>query len=284
MRLGLFLGGGGAVGIAWENGVLAGLADAIGFDPTAATVIVGTSAGAAVGADMALGKDPHDALAMDGGPDQPRRDLEPPDLTKGAFGEIIGLMLSDEPRTPEFVARIGQLAIDAETALSPEQFTGMFARTVGTEQWPAVDFRATATRCDTGEPVFWSAAHGVDLSLAVASSCAVPGFFPPVRIGEHHYMDGFRGRDYHAAIAEPLDLDSALFIGPKVAVPGVAEMTRADMDAVRARGTRVHTILGSEALDSSGLNLMDFSARPAAFDIGLEDGATAASAVSELFG
>jgi NTE family protein len=53
-RLGLLLGGGGSVGIAWENGVLAGLVDAIGFEPVKATVIVGTSAGSGVSALLDL--------------------------------------------------------------------------------------------------------------------------------------------------------------------------------------------------------------------------------------
>jgi hypothetical protein len=34
--------------VAWENGVLAGLVDAIGFEPASARVIVGTSAGSSV--------------------------------------------------------------------------------------------------------------------------------------------------------------------------------------------------------------------------------------------
>ncbi|MBW2241286.1 MAG: hypothetical protein JRH01_04815 [Deltaproteobacteria bacterium] len=87
--LGLLLGGGGSVGIAWENGVLAGLVDAMGFEPAQSTVIVGTSAGSSVGADMALGKDPHDALALDRDASNPRRKLSTPDLEKGAFAEII---------------------------------------------------------------------------------------------------------------------------------------------------------------------------------------------------
>ena len=57
MNLGLVMGGGGLVGIAWELGVLAGLQEAAGLDPTAAAVIVGSSAGSVSGAQAALGKD-----------------------------------------------------------------------------------------------------------------------------------------------------------------------------------------------------------------------------------
>ena len=282
--LGLLLGGGGSVGIAWENGVLAGLADAISFEPAKSTVIVGTSAGSAVGADMALGKDPHDALALDRAGKNPRRSHPPPDLEKGAFAEIIALMLSPEAGKPETVARIAEIARGADTALSEEQFVAMFKKTVGTDEWPDVDFRPTACTCSTGRPKFWTAADGVPLSRAVASSCAIPGYFPTVSHAGEHYMDGSRGPRYHTGIVKDLALDAALFVGPRIPIPRVSEMLVDDMAALEATGVAVHTILGSERLDALGLNLMDYSKRPDAFECGLADGAEHAAAVKELIG
>src|SRR6185437_13591516 len=52
----LVLSGGGSVGIAWEIGVTAGLARA-GVDVRDADFITGTSAGSAVGAQLALHRD-----------------------------------------------------------------------------------------------------------------------------------------------------------------------------------------------------------------------------------
>ena len=94
---------------------------------------------------MALGRDPHDALALDGDAKNPRRQLPPPDLEKGAFAEVIALMLSPEARSPETVARIAEIARGADTALSEDQFVALFEKTVGTDEWPDVDFRPTAT-------------------------------------------------------------------------------------------------------------------------------------------
>src|SRR5271166_3354368 len=48
----LVLGGGGVTGIAWETGLIAGLAD-LGIDLAAADVIIGTSADSLVGTDIA---------------------------------------------------------------------------------------------------------------------------------------------------------------------------------------------------------------------------------------
>ncbi len=53
-RSALVLGGGGITGIAWEIGLLAGLADA-GVDLTGAGLVVGTSAGSVVGAQLTGG-------------------------------------------------------------------------------------------------------------------------------------------------------------------------------------------------------------------------------------
>ncbi len=52
----LVLGGGGAVGVAWESGLLAGLAEA-GLDLSGADFILGTSAGSVVGSQLAMGRD-----------------------------------------------------------------------------------------------------------------------------------------------------------------------------------------------------------------------------------
>jgi len=52
----LVLGGGGAVGRAWQTGLAASLIRA-GINLPAADAIIGTSAGASVGARIALGMD-----------------------------------------------------------------------------------------------------------------------------------------------------------------------------------------------------------------------------------
>ena len=51
----LVLGGGGVTGIAWELGILKGLADE-GVDLSTADLVVGTSAGSVVGAQVTSGQ------------------------------------------------------------------------------------------------------------------------------------------------------------------------------------------------------------------------------------
>src|SRR5205085_9023527 len=52
----LGLGGGGVAGVAWELGILAGLQDS-GVDVRGADIIIGTSAGSVVGAQISSGAD-----------------------------------------------------------------------------------------------------------------------------------------------------------------------------------------------------------------------------------
>jgi NTE family protein len=234
---------------------------------------------------MALGKDPHDALALDGDPSTPHSGFEPPDFTQGILAEIIGLMMSGAMSTPEGAAEIGRLAVEAETAFTEDDFVAMLRQSVGTDDWPDVDFRPTCMSCATADLKAWTAADGIPLSRAVASSNAIPGFFPAISFGEDHYVDGSRGPDPHTRIVKDLDLDAAMYIGPKIAaVEDANRRVLEDMRALAATGVRVHTILGSPRLDAAGLNLMDTTQRPLAFEIGLADGADQAAAVSELLG
>ena len=81
----LVLGGGGPVGIAWESGLIAGLAEA-GVDLSTADFVIGTSAGSFVGAYLAAGTPPAKLavpfLAETGMPRLASELLsKPPDLT-----------------------------------------------------------------------------------------------------------------------------------------------------------------------------------------------------------
>jgi len=70
----LVLGGGGVAGIAWMTGVLAGLADA-GQDVTGADLVIGTSAGATVAAQLGGGLGLHELFARQAEPALQSREL-----------------------------------------------------------------------------------------------------------------------------------------------------------------------------------------------------------------
>src|SRR3954454_15217163 len=108
------MGGGGLVGIAWELGVLAGLQETVGFDPTNAAVIVGSLAGSVAGAQAALGRDlkalvdrqretPREESGGGGGAAQPRAIPQ----------SILQMMMSATGTIEERAKAVGELALDA---------------------------------------------------------------------------------------------------------------------------------------------------------------------------
>ena len=188
-RTALVLGGGGITGIAWEVGVLAGLADA-GLDLTGADLVVGTSAGSVVGALVASGADLaeiYDRQLDPPGTERPAR------MTRAGLARYGWALVRSRGRDEEFRRRIGRLALAAERAgLTPseqERLDVIGARLVSRE-WPDRPLVVTAVDALTGEFVPFDRDSGVPLLHAVAASCAVPGVYPPVTIGGRRYVDG----------------------------------------------------------------------------------------------
>ena len=281
-RVGLILGGGGIVGIAWETAVLAGLQEACGFDPSASAVVVGTSAGSVVGAIVALGKY-LSQVATDLRADRTSRagTTTPPDFSSGDMAEIFSLFQSEAGRTREGALRMGELAMKAQPALTEDAFIKSFERTVGTDSWPDVDLRVTSTNCRTGERAVWDRTSGIPLQRAVASSCAIPGFYPTVSFNGEQYMDGPRGLGYNADIVGDVGLDAVLFLGPDLG-GALSWLMTTELDALHDLGVKMHAITGGAEVQAAGFNLMDPASRERAVDIGLREGKAEAAGVAAL--
>ncbi|GAA2391201.1 patatin-like phospholipase family protein [Dactylosporangium salmoneum] len=180
----LVLGAGGITGVAWQLGILVGLADQ-GVDLGQADLILGTSAGAMTGALVAAFRDPRVAAAIEA----PLGPGDPPLKADWDRGPIAFGLLQDETLDPaEMRRRIGALALEAEVG-PPEPWLEAFARRLPVEGWPR-PLVVTAVDAATGEPVAWDADSGVPLVPAVTASCAVPCIFPPIPVDGSRYMDG----------------------------------------------------------------------------------------------
>lgn len=199
MSRAIVLSGGGAVGIAWQTGLCAGLAEQ-GVSLARADAVFGTSAGSAVGAQLALGRDLGQAL------ERFRRSERPPRSTSET-GERAAPTAAGAPQRPQLGglflmmakamaaesdpqkarAELGRMALEAQT-ISEEQFMRGFAYLAG-DGWPR-GFACTAVDTESGAFAVWNEASGVELVTAVSSSCSVPGLFPPITIGGRRYMDG----------------------------------------------------------------------------------------------
>jgi NTE family protein len=187
----LVLGGGGVTGVAWEIGVLAGLA-ARGVQLSAADLLIGTSAGSVVGAQLACGADPAQLY---------EEQLEPAPRTgqAGASGGVDKMRLRDlaifgwaalRHRDPVRAgARIGRMALAARTMPEADRRTVIASR-VRSDEWPARRLLITAVDAVTGEFTVFTEASGVSLVDAVGASCAVPGVWPPVSMAGRRWIDG----------------------------------------------------------------------------------------------
>jgi NTE family protein len=265
MSRALVLSGGGPVGVGWEAGVVTGLA-AEGVDLAAADRIVGTSAGSVVGAQVASGGDLAEVTAgMRGG----STDAGPGPAPSGAVGAspeqmdqlmaaFMELFTSTEPDEVKR-AKVGALALGADT-MPEDDFVGVFGQLAGVD-WPP-RFVCTAVDAETGAFVVWDAASGAPLVRAVASSCAVPGIFPPITIEGRRYMDGGMRSLTNADLAEGHDrvlivslMDPATMVGP---LAGLAAGLEREVATLRDAGGTVEAVFpDAEAAAVMGANLMD---------------------------
>jgi NTE family protein len=284
MSRALVLGGGGPVGIGWEAGLLVGLADN-GVDAKKADAVIGTSAGSVVGFTVASGGDLTGATSLVRGANPSASTAAAPaaahaqeqvDRLIAALGEAA----ANPERADQVRVEMGRMAIAAVT-ISEAEWLETFS-TFAAADWPAA-FSCTAVSTGDGSFRVWDQAAGVDPQLAIASSCAVPGVFPPVTIGEARWMDG-GARDilnadaaagHHVVLAVSCLL---LEIPPEFSTPAFDALfaaTRAQLDSLRAAGSKVETIVpGQEMLEISGAgtNLMDFTRTGDAYEAGLRQG------------
>ena len=282
--LGLALGGGGVVGVAWEVGVIAGLADALGWDPAGAQALVGTSAGSIVGTQLLQGRSVGELVDGQRGPaggEVPVR----PELDLAALGEIFGTWTTTDEMSPEVARAIGRRALSAGTVPEEEYVAGLGPLLAGSD-WPAGDLRVTGVSVATGERAVWTAASGVPLVRAVAASCSVPGMFPPVRVGEEPFVDGgvWSGSNADALLGS--GVEAAVFIGPLVGQTGLGRVSALALERERTvlagEGVALLDVVPGERFATFGQDLMNPAHRSAAVEVGLIDGEEAATRLKDV--
>ncbi len=288
MTRALVLGGGGPVGIGWEAGVLAGL-QAQGVDVAKADFIVGTSAGSVVGAQVALGRNMTDVA------ERMRANARPESATRpvGASSEqmqalmqaFVELFTSTEPDEVKR-AKIGAFALEADT-MPEERFIANFGH-LGEADWPA-RYACTAVDAVSGGFVVWDEGSGAPLGRAVASSCAVPGIFPPITIDGRRYIDGGMRSATNADLAKGHQrvlvlslMNPATMAGPMSAIAAGFED---ELAAIREAGGAVEVIFpGPDAAAAIGPNLMDPSMVTPASEAGERQGSLVADRLADFWG
>jgi len=256
----LVLGGGGITGIAWELGILYGLAEA-GVDLTGADTVVGTSAGSVVGAQLGSGLSLDDLYASQ---------LEPPDAELGGrLSRIAALKLVPPYLLPgtgrDKLARVGRVARAAHEPGSIDR-EGVIRSRLPVHEWPDRDLRITAVDTESGEFTVFTRDSGVDLVSAVAASCAVPTVWPPVEIAGRTYMDG--GMRSTANIDVAAGADRLVVLAPLPRSVSKRTSIQAQVQKIAPRAWSVITP-DPESLAAFGRNLLDPAKRKVAAEAGL---------------
>ncbi|OBG33966.1 patatin-like phospholipase family protein [Mycobacterium sp. E3198] len=285
-RRALVLAGGGIAGIAWETGFLRGVADEA---PAAARallesdVLVGTSAGSAVAAQIGSGR-PLEAL-------YDRQVAESsPEIDSGVdIDDITEVFLTAlaEPyddaldKTRQQMRRIGAVALATETVAEPIR-RRVIAQRLPSHDWPERALRITAIDVATGELVVFDRESGVELIDAVAASCAVPGAWPPVTIGERRYMDGGVASSVNLPVAG--DCAAAVVLVPSGADAPAAVGAGPAAEIEAFAGTAFAVFADADSLAAFGPNPLDPRCRIDSARAGREQGRREARAVARFLG
>jgi NTE family protein len=284
----LVLGGGGPVGRAWLTGLAAGFNES-GLNFGAADLIVGTSAGAIVGAEIGLGLDMSDFQPAPPSV-TPAAPPSPPSAGAQRLREAIAKVASST--TPELdLQLIGQIAIGANT---PSEEVALsrpnLARIVG-RQWPS-NLQATSVSTSTGLNKVWTAQSGVPLEKALAASSALPGVWPAITIGDDRYMDGGMSSTLHADLAKGFSrvvvvtcfsLDDEGLSDPKHASNAAL---LGEIEALGHSGSVVELISPDSAfltLTSNGASMLNPALEGKAFELGRQQAHNEATRVRDMW-
>ncbi|MEN3356346.1 MAG: hypothetical protein V7637_328 [Mycobacteriales bacterium] len=300
-RRGLVLGGGGVLGFAWMAAALRTLEEQEGFDAREVDVIVGTSAGSILAALIGLGAGVDAVLRHQRGMPLPADPAINWDYDAGAGGALPprpgfglgsrGLLLEvarHPRRLPPLAAMsavfprgrgtlhpVGRMIEAAATAAAPEAAGER-------PQWPAAP-RTWIVAMDYGRGqrvAFGSPdAPPARLSEAVMASCAIPGWYAPVRIAGRPYVDGGTFSPTSLDLLAGEELDEVWVLAPMVSFAvdrprsTGARLERRFRRLATRRALREATQLqeagiavtiigpGPEDLEAMGANLMDPSRR-----------------------
>jgi NTE family protein len=277
-RTALVLGGGGITGIAWEIGVLAGLAEA-GTDLSGADLVVGTSAGSVVGAQVTGGEQLEAMYQRQLAPASGEKAAR---LNRATLTQFGWAMLRSRGRDVEFRRRIGALALAAERAgLTPpeQERLDVIGARLGGKQWPERDLVVTAVDAQTGEFRTFDRDSGVPLLHAVAASCAVPGVYPPVTIDGRRYVDGGMRSSANADLAQ--GYDRLVVLAP--ITRGFGPMASVDAQ-VTGMVSRVAVVSPDAAGRAAiGRNVLDPAARAPSAKAGRSQAASVAERIAEVW-
>ncbi len=266
----LVLGGGGVAGIAWTTGLIFGLSEH-GVDLRTAELIVATSAGSAVAAQLGSGWSLKDLFDRQVEAAQQTRELAP-NADLFALLERALLAASRLPDRAQHIRHIGRWALEAPT-VTEEERRAVIAERLPSHAWPNRMLLIAAVDTETGETRIFDRLSGTNLVDAVSASCAVPGIWPPVTIDGRRYMDGGARSSDNADLA--LGYARTVIVSPMgTARPEVTGQTlEQQVEILRSAGGKTYLVEPDQASKRAiGLNPLAPETRAPAAKAGRSQG------------
>jgi NTE family protein len=171
---------------------------------------------------------------------------------------------------------IGTMALAVDTIDENAAVTRPTIAALSGRPWPE-NFRATAVNAFTGKFQLWGPTSRVPLDRAVASSSALPGFYPPISIDGARYMDGGVRSMLNADLAKGFKrvvVISCFDLSSRVSAPEPVKALNGalngEIERLRAQGSSVELITPDEeflVLSEYGAKMFDASRVPAAYGI-----------------
>jgi len=280
----LVLAGGGVSGVAWELGVLTALQQG-GIDLKQADLVVGTSAGSVVGAQITSEVDLEKVFATQLVPPEQSSELKV-DFDLNEFQQMIMDQVREHGSNAQAVrAGIGKRAMASKT-VPEEERKAIIASRLPSQDWPAKKLLITAVDAESGEWVVFNRESGVDLAEAVAASCAVPLVWPTVTIKGRRYMDGGMRSVSNADLA--VGYDRVLILIPMPLPDNIPPIMGSNLQLEKAllekEGSQFMVISGdAAAIQAMGTNVLDPANRTASARAGLAQGQTLAETLRNFW-
>jgi NTE family protein len=274
------------VGQAYHAGVLAALEHDLGWDPRTADVVVGSSAGSVTGTLLRLGVPASDLaayavespLSIEGSQIYDQVSIDPSQWPPLSFSVLWGRWHPPSPalvlsalRRPWAFRPIAALASLMPAGRIDLQALAHQLDGVAGDGWPERLWVCAVRRSD-GRRVVFGRRHGnhptPPVPDAVAASCAIPGYFAPVRIEGHDFIDGGVHSPTNADVLADEDLDLVVVVSP-MSAPGWqpspdaavrwSAHRRLERECQKLRGKGTHVVCfepGRRSTSAMGINAM----------------------------
>ncbi len=279
----LVLAGGGLAGIAWETGVLLGISDEIpeaGQALLDSDVLLGTSAGSTVAAQIGSGLPLGELFARQVAAGE-THEIHPGVSMDAVTDLFLNAMLTPGATDEQKLQKIGAVAAATDTV--PESVRrSVIAHRLPSHEWPQRALRVTVIDIATGELVVFDNTSGVDLVDAVAASCAVPGAWPPVTIGDRRFMDGGVGSTVNISVVQ--DCGVAIALVPSGVDSPSPWGTAAAEEIDAFSGATLAVFADSESVAAYGPNPLDPACRVPSAEAGRVQGRREAPRVARFLG